>query len=104
MSVNFHKIKIYAKVTAISLVILAALLFMVSNRQIVTVKFLWWDIWMVPTYAFIFLVANGGILIYLIARRIGKVVRELRQMLREDRLAKGAADSNNPQTLEDPDK
>jgi len=104
MSVNFHKIKIYAKVTAISLVILAALLFMFSNRQIVTIKFLWWEIWKVPTYAFIFLVANGGILIYLIARKIGKVIRELRQMLREDRLAKGSVESENRQIKADVDK
>ena len=83
MATSWYKIKTYGKVTGIISVLLVALLFMFSNMQQVTVKFLWFEIWQVPTYAFIFLVANGGIVVFLICRRMGTAFRDMRQLRHE---------------------
>ena len=85
MATSWYKIKTYGKVTGIVSVLAVALLFMFSNMQQVTVKFLWFEIWQVPTYAFIFLVANGGIAVFLICRRMGKAFRDMRQLRHESK-------------------
>ena len=85
MATSWHKIKTYGKVTGIITVLVVALLFMFSNMERVTVKFLWLEIWQVPTYAFIFLVANGGIVVFLVCRRMGKAFRDMRQLRHESK-------------------
>ncbi|MBN1435879.1 MAG: hypothetical protein JW936_02285 [Sedimentisphaerales bacterium] len=80
---SWQKIKTYTKLTLIGLVVLAAILFMLSNMQHVTVKFLWWKLYEVPTAAFIFIVGNAGILVYLVMKRLRKVISEIKAMRRE---------------------
>ena len=42
---SIYKLKIYAKMTGIILLLLVVLIFIASNRETVTVKFLGWVIW-----------------------------------------------------------
>lgn len=85
MAASWHRIKTYAKAIGIAAVLALVVIFMFSNLQKVTVKFLWFEIWQAPTYALIFLVANGGIVVFLLCRRIGTVIREVRELRRETR-------------------
>ena len=85
MAVSWHRIKTYAKVSGIALVLLLALVFMFSNLDRVTVKFLWYEVWQAPTYAFILVVAIGGIVLFLICRKLGGVLRDVRQLRSENR-------------------
>ena len=81
---NISKFKAYTKLISISVVLLAVLLFMLSNAEPVTVKFLWWTLWQVPLYAFIFVVANGGIVVFFVSRKLARVIKEVRQLRREE--------------------
>lgn len=85
MITNWHKMKTYTRMTVVILVLVLGLLFMLCNRKPVTVNFLWITKWEVPTYAFIFLVANGGIVIFLICRRTRGVWHDMRQLQSERR-------------------
>jgi uncharacterized integral membrane protein len=85
MATSWHKIKTYARMGGTLFVLALALLFMVINRKPVTVNFLWITTWEVPTYAFIFLVANGGIVLFLICRRTKGVWHDMRQLQNERR-------------------
>ena len=100
-----HKIKVYGRAIGIGLVVLVVLVFMASNRERVTVKFLTWEIWHAPLFAFIFVVANGGILIYLVARKFRKVLGDLRDLRREDKTHKQLVDQidKNGQTKTEPE-
>ena len=82
---SWRKIKVYSKLTLIGIVVLFVLLFMASNRDVVTVQFLWWKTYEVPTFAFMFIVANGGIGVFLIVKRLGKVVTDVKQLRHESR-------------------
>jgi len=82
---SFHKIKVYARLTVIVLVLLAVLLFMFSNSQTVSIEFLVWKLWEVPAYALIFLSANMGIVVFLVSRRIRRAVKDIQNVRREDR-------------------
>jgi uncharacterized integral membrane protein len=52
MAFNARKMKVYAKLTGIGLLTLFVVLFMASNTAPVKVKFLWKDLFEVPTYTF----------------------------------------------------
>ena len=82
---SWRKIKVYSKLTLIGIVVLFVLLFMASNLHKVTIKFLWWKTYEVPTFAFMFIVANGGIGVFLIVKRLGKVVTDVKQLRHESR-------------------
>ena len=81
---SFHKIKVYARLTVIVLVLLAVLLFMFSNSQTVSIEFLVWKLWEVPAYALIFLSANMGVVVFLVSRRIRRAVKDIQNVRRED--------------------
>ena len=80
---SWNKFKVYAKLTIIGLVVLIVILFMASNMTRVTVKFLWWRIYEVPTAAFIFIVGNAGILVYLVVKRLRRVIADIKAIQKE---------------------
>ena len=84
MEVTWEKFKVYAKLSLICLVILAALIFIVSNRQPVTISFLWLSL---TAGAWLLIVLAGlvGIAVYLIARRISSVLRDFRRIRTESK-------------------
>jgi len=82
---SLHKIKVYVQLIGIGVVFLAVLIFMASNRQDVTVSFLGWEIWSTPLFAFIFTMAGMGIVVFLIGRRVRKVISQVRQLWQEEK-------------------
>ncbi len=82
---NVKKILIYIKLTGIGLFLLLILLFMLSNMQEVTVKFLGRDLWRVPMIAFMAIMACLGVTFYLFARKIGKLIKDFRALMTDKR-------------------
>ncbi len=80
-----HKIKVYAKLILLGLVALVVIMFMASNREPVTIKFLSWKIWHAPLFAFIFAMAGLGVVVFLISRKIRKVIADVKQLRREEK-------------------
>ena len=82
MNDTWKKIKVYTKLSFICLVILAALIFIVSNRQQVTISFL---VFSLTTGAWLLIVLAGlvGIAVFLIVRRISSVLRDFRRIRTE---------------------
>ena len=85
MDLKAHKIKTYTKLTGVALVILVALIFILSNRDPVTIKFLWLETAPLPKYFFIVILAVGGVLFFWVCRRIGRVIADLRLLRREQK-------------------
>ena len=79
---TWEKIKVYTKLSFICLVILAALIFIVSNRQPVTISFLGLSL---TAGAWLLIVLAGlvGIAVFLIVRRISSVLRDFRRIRTE---------------------
>ena len=88
MTTTAQKVKTYAKLTGIGLVALFVIIFMVQNNDTVSVKFLWYKFAEVRLYTLIFLVGNGGIVVFLICRKIRKVIVEVRQLRQEEKSRK----------------
>ena len=82
---TLYKFKIYAKMTGISLVLAIVLIFVASNREMVPVKFLHWVIWKQPLFALIAAAAGMGVGVYLVTRRVRKVLVEYKEMRREEK-------------------
>ena len=77
---NWEKVKVYAKLSLICLVMLAVLIFILSNTERIEIKFL--GLRIVETSAWLLIVLAGflGVIVFLIARRIRSVVRQFRQI------------------------
>ena len=84
MESTWKKIKVYTKLSFICLVILAALIFIVSNRQPVTISFLGLSL---TAGAWLLIVLAGlvGIAVFLIVRRISSVLRDFRRIRTESK-------------------
>lgn len=80
-----HKIKVYSKLAGFGLIFLAVVIFLIQNRAKVSIKFLVWETPRVPMFLFVLSVATGGVLIYKVSSRIIKVIRDARQLRREDK-------------------
>ena len=85
---SFYKVKIYVKMVGIALVFLIVVIFMASNREAVSIKFLGWQIWQAPLFAFIFAMASLGVIIFLITRKIRKVFGDVKELRREEKSRK----------------
>ena len=81
-----HKFKTYAKLIGILLLVLFIVHFMWSNKQTVTLRLFWRDIFKeVPMFYVILGAASGGIFIFLIARKFRKLIADLRQIRKEEK-------------------
>ena len=85
MDLKAHKIKTYTKLTGVVLVIAVAIIFILSNREPVTVKFLLLETAELPMYFFIVVLSVGGMLFFWVCRRIGRVIADLRLLRREQK-------------------
>jgi len=94
---SLRKVKVYAKMTGIVLVLVFVLLFMFSNREPVSVNFLFWTSPEVPKFWFLISVATGGALVYRITTRVRKVVKDFCQMRQEEKAISKLMDQNNNQ-------
>ena len=84
MAETWGKIKVYTKLSFICLVILAALIFIVSNSQPATIRFLGLSM-TAGAWLLIVLAALVGIAVFLIARRISSVLRDFRRIRAESK-------------------
>ena len=91
---TWKKIKVYTKLSFICLVILAALIFIVSNSELVTISFLGWSLVEVGAWLLIVLAGLVGIAVFLIARRTNSVLRDFRRIRAESK----TRDSNTQAT------
>jgi uncharacterized integral membrane protein len=81
------KFKTYVKLIGILLLVLFIIYFMLSNTAPVEIRLLGKKepVLKLPTYQYTFFVANAGILIFLIARGIRKLIKDINQLRREER-------------------
>ncbi|MBN1765052.1 MAG: DUF1049 domain-containing protein, partial [Sedimentisphaerales bacterium] len=89
---SFYKFKVYAKFGGIIFLVLLVIIFMASNREQVTVKFMGWEIWKAPLFAFIFAVASMGAVIFLVSKKVIKIWRDMKQLRREEKAQKELVD------------
>ena len=80
---SFYKIKTYVKLSVLTLLVVAVLVFMASNFEKISIKFLWWNIWQAPTFALILVSASLGVTFFLISRQIRKVISDIRNIRHE---------------------
>ena len=80
-----RKFILYSKLSGIGLVILIALLFMFSNRERISVTFLFWETPEIPIFAFVLSMMTAGALVFRVSRGIRKALGELKLVRREER-------------------
>lgn len=85
MTWNARKTKVYARLTAVCLLVFCVLIFVVSNTQPVSIRFLVWQTPELPLYWLLVSAASGGILFYLISRRIAGVIRDVRKLRNDEK-------------------
>ena len=85
MALTGYKIKIWSRLIAVGLAVLAALCFVLSNREPVSVKFLWMESPRIPMYAFIVIAGAGGVLLFWVCRGIRRLIGEARALWREEK-------------------
>ena len=88
MANNWQKIKVYTKLSFICVVILAALIFIVSNRQLVTISFGWWTLAEIGTWLLIVLAGLAGIAVFLVVGRTSSLLRDFKRLRSENKTSK----------------
>ena len=92
MDSTFQRIKVYTKLFFICVVILAAVIFIWSNTELVAISFLGWK---VKVWAWLLVVLAGltGILVFLIICRSSSLLRDVRR-LRSDNKTRNQSSPN----------
>lgn len=85
MAWTFHKIKVYTKLLGTILMLLVVVAFILSNRDRVSVKFLWKQTPEIPQYIFIVIVGVGSIIVYQVIRRLRRLVLDFRAVRSDER-------------------
>ncbi|MBI9018768.1 MAG: hypothetical protein JEZ07_16070 [Phycisphaerae bacterium] len=82
---SFKKIFVYTKVVLIAILLLAVLVFLVQNRQPVTIKFFGWTILDgKPLFAYTFLMLSLGAILSRVGSRARKIINDFKQMKKEE--------------------
>ncbi len=85
MTLTWEKIKVYTKLFFICVVILAAVIFICSNRQPVAVCFGWWTLAEIGTWLLIVLAGLAGVLVFFVASRTSSLLRDFRRLRSESK-------------------
>lgn len=83
MAMTWRKFKVYSKLGGIAILFLLFAVFLLQNSDKVSIKFLFWCTPQVPTFLFGFSAASIGVLVFKVSTKIGKVIREAKQLRRE---------------------
>ena len=94
MAHTWQRIKVYTKLFFICVVILAALVFIVSNRRMVTISLGWWELAKIRTWFLIVLAGVAGIVVFLAVGRISSLLQDFRRLRSENK----NRDQNLPNT------
>ncbi|MBN2377708.1 MAG: DUF1049 domain-containing protein [Sedimentisphaerales bacterium] len=85
MPISWNKFKVYAKLTLVVILFLLVIIFLIQNRNRVSINFLFWQTPPVPKFLFILSVAGFSLLIFKISTKIGKVMHDFKQIRREEK-------------------
>ena len=97
MARNWQKIKVYTKLSFICVVILAALIFIVSNRKLVEIKFAWWTLAEIGAWLLMILAGLAGVVIFLVAGRTSSLLRDFKRLRSENKTSKqNSANADQP--------
>jgi len=98
------KIKTYAKLAGICLVVLFVVHFMWSNNQRVTIRLFWRDL--VEVYMFYVIIgsASSGAIIFLFARKFRKLWKDLMQIRQEEKTRQKLAAEIKSESVKDQSK
>ena len=94
---GLKKIRVYVNLSIVILVLAVVVIFLLSNRQDVEVKFLGWTLWTSKSYTLIFASANLGIVFFLVTKRIKLVIGQMRELKKEKKLRDKIAKEINKQ-------
>ena len=92
MALSVRKFKVYFKLTIISLGVLAVLIFLIQNSERVSFKFLFWHTRELPLVLFGLSMMGIGALLYRVRNWISKIVRDVRQMRRDEKMRQELVD------------
>lgn len=74
------KIRLYFNISLIVIITASVLIFLLSNREVVEVKFLGWPLWTSPLYVLIFASSLLGILMQIAIRQVRQVMRQMKEL------------------------
>ena len=86
MALSVRKFKVYFKLTIISLGVLAVLIFLIQNSERVSFQFLFWHTRELPLVLFGLSMMGIGALLYRVRNWISKIIRDVRQMRRDEKM------------------
>jgi len=86
MALSVRKFKVYFKLTIISLGVLAVLIFLIQNSNKVSFKFLFWHTRELPLVLFGLSMMGIGAMLYRVRTWLGKIIRDVRQMRRDEKM------------------
>ncbi len=97
MSHTWQKIKVYTKLSFICLVMLAALVFIVSNGQPVTISFGWWTLVEgIGAWLLIVLAGVAGIVVFLVVGRTSSLLRDFKRLRSDNKKRNQNSQSAGP--------
>ena len=82
---NLRRIRVYVNLAGISLVLLYVLLFIILNRQPISVHLVFWRTPEIPLFWFTLGVAGGGVLVFRVIIGIRRAMKEFTQLRKEDK-------------------
>ena len=92
MALSARKIKVYFKLTIISLGVIAVLIFLIQNSMRVQFKFLHLKTRELPLVLFGLSMMGIGVLLYRVRTWISRIIRDVRQMRREEKVRRELVD------------
>ena len=88
MATSWEKTKVYTKLSFICVLILAALIFICSNNELVMISFGWWTLAKIGVWLLIVLAGLAGIVVFLVASRTSSLLRNFRRLRSENKTSK----------------
>ncbi len=97
MAHTWQKIKVYTKLSFICVVMLAALVFIVSNRQPVTISFGFWTLVKgIGAWLLIVLAGVAGIVVFLVVGRTSSLLRDFKRLRSDNNKRNQSSQSAGP--------
>jgi len=86
MAITARKIKVYFKLTLISLALTYVLIFLILNRQKIELHFVFWKTRRLPIFLFALSMMGFGVLLYRVRTWFSRIIRDVRQMRRDEKM------------------
>ena len=86
MPLSARKIKVYFKLTALGLILIYVLLFLILNREKVELHLVFAKTRRLPLFLFALSMMGFGVLLYRVRKWISKIIRDVGQMRRDEKM------------------